>query len=47
MERLDNRLTTVLLAMVLGMTILSILCYATIYIQPNIPFNPLSPDRAT
>lgn len=43
----DNRLTTVLLSMVLGLTVLSILCYATIYIQPNIPFNPLSPQRAT
>lgn len=43
----DNRLTTVLLAMVLGLTVLSILCYATIFIQPNIPFNPLSPQRAT
>ena len=47
MERLDNRTTTILLAIVLGMTILSFLCYLTIYIQPNIPFNPLSPNRAT
>jgi len=47
MQGLDNRLTTVLLAMVLGMTLLSILCYATIFIQPNIPFNPLSPQQAT
>jgi len=47
MERLDDRLTIVLLAMVLGMTILSVLCYATIFVQPNIPFNPLSPRRAT
>jgi hypothetical protein len=47
MDRLDNRLTTVLLAMFLGMTILSCLCYATIFVQPNIPFNPLSPNRAT
>jgi len=47
MGRLDNRLTIVLLAMMLGMTILSVLCYATIFVQPNIPFNPLSPQRAT
>lgn len=47
MDRFDNRTTTVLMAMVLGMTILSCLCYVTIYIQPNIPFNPLSPNRAT
>ncbi|MEW5958678.1 MAG: hypothetical protein AB1801_13180 [Chloroflexota bacterium] len=47
MDRFDNRLTTVLMAMVLGMTILSCLCYVTIFVQPNIPFNPLSPNRAT
>jgi len=47
MDRLDNRLITVLLAMILGMTILSCLCYLTIFVQPNIPFNPLSPNRAT
>ena len=47
MGRLDNQTTTILLAIVLGMTILSFLCYLTIYIQPNIPFNPLSPNRAT
>jgi hypothetical protein len=33
--------------MFLGMTILACLCYATIFIQPDIPFNPLSPYRAT
>lgn len=43
----DSRLSTVLLTMFLGMTVLAILCYATIFIQPNIPFNPLSPQRAT
>ena len=47
MEQLDNRLATALSAMVLGMTILSCICYATIFVQPNIPFNPLSPNRAT
>ena len=47
MRNLDRRLSTVLLAMVLGMTILAILCYGTIFTQPNIPFNPLSPQRAT
>lgn len=46
-QRLDNRWTTVLLALTLGLTILSVLCYATIFIQPNVPFNPLSPNRAT
>ncbi len=47
MDRLDNRLATVLLSMIMGLTILSCLCYATIFVQPNIPFNPLSPNRAT
>jgi hypothetical protein len=46
-ERLDNRWTTVLLALTMGLTVLSVLCYATIFIQPNVPFNPLSPSRAT
>ncbi len=47
MDRLDDRLATALTAMVLGMTLLSCVCYATIFMQPNIPFNPLSPGRAT
>lgn len=47
MQGLDNRVTTVLLSMVLGMIVLSVLCYATIFVQPNVPFNPLSPQRAT
>ncbi len=47
MEQLDDRLATALSAMVLGMTILSCVCYLTIYLRPNIPFNPLSPNRAT
>ena len=47
MRNLDKRLTTVLLAMMMGMSVLAILCYATIFMQPNIPFNPLSPQRAT
>lgn len=47
MRNLDNRMSTVLLAMMLGMTVLAVLCYATIFVQPNIPFNPLSPQRAT
>ncbi|HXW01364.1 MAG TPA: hypothetical protein VEC93_23340 [Anaerolineae bacterium] len=46
-QRLDNRWTTVLLALTMGLTILSVLCYATIFFQPNVPFNPLSPSRAT
>lgn len=47
MERLDGRLATTLSAMIFGMTILSCICYATIFVQPDVPFNPLSPARAT
>jgi len=47
MANLDNRLTTVLLSMVLGITVLSIICYTIIFVQPDVPFNPLSPQRAT
>lgn len=47
MQRPDNRLTIVLISMVLGMTVLACLCYATIFVQPNLPFNPLSPQIAT
>lgn len=44
---LDDRVTTVLLTMVFGMTLLTLLCYITIFVEPNVPFNPLSPNRAT
>ena len=37
MQGSNSRLTIVLLS----------ICYATIFIQPNIPINPLSPQRAT
>jgi hypothetical protein len=47
MNRSDNRIVTVLLAMLLGLTILAAICFATVFLQPNLPFNPLSPDRAT
>ena len=47
MTRLNPNIITILLAMFLGLIILSLVCYATLFLQPNIPFNPLSPDRAT
>ncbi|MDX1521756.1 MAG: hypothetical protein R3264_09030 [Anaerolineae bacterium] len=47
MERVDNRLAKSLSAMFFSMTLLSCICYATIFVQPNVPFNPLSPSRAT
>lgn len=47
MDSLDDRLATVLLAMFLGLLVLSLLCFVTLFLQPNLPFNPLSPDQAT
>ncbi|MEM7345280.1 MAG: hypothetical protein AAF485_13660 [Chloroflexota bacterium] len=40
-------LTTIALWMVIGLIILSSICFLVIYIQPNIAFNPRSPERAT
>lgn len=42
---LDNRLATVLTAMIFGLTILTCVCFATMYVAPNNPFNPLNPTR--
>lgn len=47
MGDLDDRIITVLLGMIVGITILSLICFLTLFIQPNLPFNPLSPARAT
>jgi len=44
---MDSRVLTVLVAMVVGLIILSCLCFATIYLVPDVPFNPFSPGRAT
>jgi hypothetical protein len=40
-------LLTILLAMLVGLIILTLICFLTIFLQPNILFNPLSPNRAT
>jgi hypothetical protein len=47
MSRLGNNIITILLAMVIGLIILSLVCFLTIFLQPDIIFNPLSPNRAT
>lgn len=44
--RLDNRLGNFLAMMVLGMTILVILYYTFVFIDPNTPFNPFYPQRS-
>ncbi len=45
--RANDGLMTILLAMVAGLIILSLVCFLTIYLVPDIPINPLSPARAT
>jgi hypothetical protein len=46
MSNLGN-LLTVLLAMMIGLIILTLICLLTIFLNPNVFFNPLSPNRAT
>lgn len=46
MSNLGN-LITVLLAMIVGLIVLTLICLLTIFLNPNVFFNPLSPDRAT
>ncbi|MCI0528048.1 MAG: hypothetical protein L0Y56_11485, partial [Nitrospira sp.] len=43
----DDRIVTVLAAMVIGLTLLTLICFITLFLAPNLPFNPLSPERAT
>ncbi len=47
MDSLNDNVLTVLVSMIAGLTILMLLCFLTIFISPNVPFNPLSPSRAT
>lgn len=48
MTRLSsNNLLIILIAMLVGLSILACVCYATIFLQPDLPFNPLRPSRAT
>jgi len=44
---MDKRILTVLVAMVFGLIILTLICLATIFVVPDVPWNPLSPSRAT
>ncbi|MCL4302718.1 MAG: excalibur calcium-binding domain-containing protein [Anaerolineae bacterium] len=46
MSNLGN-LITILLAMIVGLIILTLICLLTIFLNPNVFFNPLSPNRAT
>ena len=46
MSNLGN-LLTILLAMIIGLIVLTLICFLTIFLRPDIFFNPLSPSRAT
>ncbi len=47
MARLNNNILIVIIAMLVGLSILACVCYATIFLQPEIPINPLRASRAT
>ena len=44
---MSNKAATVLLTVVIGMTLLMCLCFAAIFIEPEIPLNPYPPSIAT
>jgi hypothetical protein len=43
----NDRVLTVLAAMIIGLALLTLICFITLFLAPNLPFNPLSPARAT
>ena len=43
----NNPLITVLVALILGLTALVAIYFTFVFFNPNTPFNPLSPQRAT
>lgn len=47
MSRFSNNILVVLLAMILGLIVLLLVCFLTIFLQPDVLFNPFSPSRAT
>lgn len=47
MSRISDKVATILLIFVLGITILSLLCFAAIFIEPEVPLNPYPPSHAT
>jgi len=44
---MSRSVSIILLSMIIGLIVLLIVCFVTLYLQPNLPFNPLSPARAT
>ena len=47
MSRISDKVATILLIFVLAITILSLLCFAAIFIEPEVPLNPYPPSHAT
>ncbi len=47
MRGMSNKTATIFLILVVGLTMLTFLCYAAIFIVPEIPFNPYRPSYAT
>lgn len=47
MGQSNNPLILVLIGFLAGLTLLTLLCFVTLFIAPDLPFNPLSPSRAT
>ncbi|MEM7028529.1 MAG: hypothetical protein AAF629_02965 [Chloroflexota bacterium] len=47
MGNIPERTATILLVVVIGATLLMCLCYAAIFIEPEIVFNPYRPSHAT
>lgn len=44
---MSERVATALLAVVIGLTSLTCLCYLAIFLVPEVPFNPYPPSHAT
>ncbi|HMR64424.1 MAG TPA: hypothetical protein PKE64_10475, partial [Anaerolineae bacterium] len=42
-----GRIIIILVALIIGLAILTLICFATLFFAPNLPLNPLSPERAT
>jgi len=47
LDRMDDRVVELLTILVAIATLLTCLCYATIYFNPAVPFNPFPPDTPT
>ncbi|MCB0195515.1 MAG: hypothetical protein KDJ65_26435 [Anaerolineae bacterium] len=44
---MNGRLIIIVIALIVGLALLTLVCFVTLYLAPNLAFNPLSPARAT